>query len=301
MFDRSQMKQAAQARLATGGRWMAVLVCLIVAAIGGGVSVSTPFDLDTVTEEVVSTPSFGSEALFGDSLSTILGFLSALIAVILAAGLVYTALVSNVATVGMRGWFLRYSRGEMPRVPDVFLGFRIYGKVVLTMLLRDVFVFLWSLLFLIPGIIKGCSYHLVPYLIYENPKLTPKQALALSQTMMDGWKWDVFLLELSFLGWRLLSLLTFGVLEVLYVNPYYETAMAMFYDTVRYDALYVRRVISHADLDEECPYTTATTTNMATESPDVLSTEPTMIPPTEGPLHGITEDLSIHRPDNPAE
>ena len=306
MFNRSQMKLAARARLAAGGRWTAVLVCLIAAALSGGVSVNTPsFNMDISATDVSSIPSFGSEWMFDDSLPALIGFLCVIVGIALAIGIAYAALVANVVNVGLKGWCLRYARNEVPSVKDVFLGFRIFGKVVPTVLLRDVFIFLWSLLLVIPGIIKGYSYSLVPYLIYENPNLTPKQALKLSETMMDGWKAEAFVLDLSFIGWRLLSALTLGILDVLYVNPYYETAYAMFYDTVRYDALYVRRVITHADVAEDLPISTTnapqtpyyeSAPSYKTAAADAFRPDP--IPPT---MYGITEDLSNKSPQEPME
>lgn len=306
MFNRSQMKSAVRARLAVGGRWTAVLVCLIAAALSGGVSVNAPsFSIDIPVTDASSVPSFGSEWMFDDSLPALIGFLCVIVGIALAIGIAYTALVANVVNVGLKGWCLRYARNEIPSVKDVFLGFRIFGKVVPTVLLRDVFIFLWSLLLVIPGIIKGYSYSLVPYLIYENPKLTPKQAIKLSETMMDGWKAEAFVLDLSFIGWRLLSVLTLGILDVLYVNPYYETAYAMFYDTVRYDALYVRRVITHADVADDVP-TSATETPQTTyyecaPSYEVPAADPFRTDPIPPTMYGITEDLSVNPPQDPTE
>lgn len=88
------------------------------------------------------------------------------------------------------------------------------------MVLRDVFIFLWSLLFLIPGVIKHYSYRMVPYILADDPEIGAMDAITLSRQMMDGHKWNTFVLDLSFLGWDLLSALTLGLLGVFYVNPY---------------------------------------------------------------------------------
>lgn len=277
MYNRAQMKLVAKTRLAKGGRWVAVLVCLIAALLGGGVSVNTP-SLEFKNQTSV-TPSFGSETMLEDTLPYILGFVASVMTIVFVIALAYSIFVANIVKVGAYGWFMRYAREELPPVQHVFLGFRIYGKALVTMLLHDLFILLWSLLFIIPGIIKSLGYYLVPYILYENPKLSPKEALALSEKMMDGWKTHAFKLELSFIGWRLLSALTLGILDVLYVNPYYQTTHALFYDMVRYDALYVRRVITHEDLDitppqaeetpSEAPLTPDDTiSQMTTEEPD---------------------------------
>ena len=88
------------------------------------------------------------------------------------------------------------------------------------MFFRDLYTFLWGLLFVIPGIIKGYSYRMVPYILTEHPDMEPEEAIRLSQQMMNGNKWAAFVLDLSFIGWELLSAATFGLLGIFYVNPY---------------------------------------------------------------------------------
>lgn len=112
---------------------------------------------------------------------------------------------------------------------DTFSG---YLRNVWGMLLMYIFVFLWSLLLIIPGIIKAFSYALTPYLLKDYPELTANQAINLSRRMMKGHKFDLFWLNLSFLGWFFLCLLTLGVGFVWFL-PYVETANAAFYQDVR--------------------------------------------------------------------
>ncbi len=313
MYDRAQMKLAAKARLQRGGRWLAVLVALIAAALGGGVSIQTPsleFNQSFSPSDTQSPPSFGSEALFDNVLPYIfIGFIVLFIIVSILA-FAYTTFLGNVVKVGTYGWFMRYAREEEPPVQHVFLGFRIYGKAVVTMLLHDVYVLLWSLLFVIPGIIKGIGYSLTPYILYENPKLSPKEALNLSAKMMNGWKMEAFELHLSFIGWRLLSVLTFGVLDVLYVNPYFETAYAMFYDTVRYDALYVRQIVTPEELNVELPETTVPADDTASADapledaalPMTASAEESEAPiAPEAPLPAFAEDAPTALPSDTAD
>ena len=88
------------------------------------------------------------------------------------------------------------------------------------MFLKALYVFLWSLLLVIPGIIKGYEYRMIPYILAENPGIDTKEAFAMSKQMMDGNKWNAFVLDLSFLGWIILSVFTCGILAVFYVNPY---------------------------------------------------------------------------------
>jgi uncharacterized membrane protein len=95
-----------------------------------------------------------------------------------------------------------------------------YGNVVKTQFLRYLFTFLWTCLLIVPGIIKTYEYRMIPFILAENPEIDSKEAFRLSRTMMDGEKWKTFVLDLSFLGWHILSLFTVGLLDLLYTNPY---------------------------------------------------------------------------------
>ena len=97
------------------------------------------------------------------------------------------------------------------------------------MFLRDLFIGLWSLLFIIPGIIKSYEYRMVAYILADQPELTRKEAFELSRKMMNGNKWNAFVLDLSFIGWGFLAAITFGILGVFYVNPYIQHTDAALY------------------------------------------------------------------------
>jgi len=109
-----------------------------------------------------------------------------------------------------------------------------YKSVVKTAFLRDLFIWLWSLLFIIPGIIKSYEYRLVPYIVSENPSINFKDALAESKKLMQGNKWKAFVLDLSFIGWDILSLLTWGMLDIFFVGPYKASTDAALYETLKY-------------------------------------------------------------------
>lgn len=119
--------------------------------------------------------------------------------------------------------------GRAPDTSDAFLGFRDFGRCCVAGLLKTLFVFLWGLLLVIPGIIKCFSYSATFFLLRRYPHLSANQAIAESRRIMDGHKGEAFLLLLSFIGWFLLSILTFGLL-FLYVTPYMGTTFACFYD-----------------------------------------------------------------------
>lgn len=104
-----------------------------------------------------------------------------------------------------------------------------YWKMVKTIFLRNLYVTLWSFLFLIPGIIKNYEYRMVPYILSDAPGITTKDAFRISKEMMRGNKWKAFVLDFSFIGWQMLALVTCGFSNVFYVNPYiYATNAELF-------------------------------------------------------------------------
>lgn len=114
----------------------------------------------------------------------------------------------------------------------LFDGYKDYSRVVFTYILVNIYVFLWSLLFVIPGIVKSISYSQTLYILKDNPELSYDSAINRSMAMMAGHKWDYFCLMLSFIGWFLLVLITCG-LASFFVMPYVQAATAHFYDAVK--------------------------------------------------------------------
>lgn len=125
------------------------------------------------------------------------------------------------------------TEGDNDLVSNAFhLGFKPYLHKVWGMLLMYILIVLWTLLFIIPGIIKTYSYAMTPYILHENPELSASEAIHRSRMMMKGHKFDLFWLQLSFIGWFFLCLLTTGI-GFLWLQPYYYTAQAAFYEEVK--------------------------------------------------------------------
>ena len=144
--------------------------------------------------------------------------------------------VANPLQVGKVRFFLEH-RVRPSEIGAIFRPFtRSYLNTVKTVFLQGLFIFLWALLFIIPGIIKAFQYILVPYILAENPDIEWRRALELSRKMTDGCKFDIFVLQLSFFGWYLLGLIAL-VIGTLFVGPYYEGTMAELYATLRLKAL----------------------------------------------------------------
>lgn len=124
--------------------------------------------------------------------------------------------------------FLKLCYRERTDVGDLFQPFQNFVNTFFAGFLSQLFIFLWSLLLIVPGIIKGLAYSQVFYLMNDHPEYTGKEAINASQEMMKGHKGELFLLQLSFIGWFLLSCLTLGILQF-YVLPYYQATMTEYY------------------------------------------------------------------------
>lgn len=140
--------------------------------------------------------------------------------------------------VGGRKFFIRASEKDDSDLNYMMYCFKKdrYLNVLFTMLIRSIFTLLWTLLLIIPGIIKSFAYSMVPYILADNPTLDYKRAIELSVKMTDGHKWNMFVLDLSFLGWYILGLLAFFI-GTLFVHPYYNATYAELYLILRQSAI----------------------------------------------------------------
>lgn len=160
----------------------------------------------------------------------ITGLLAGIATVVILIVLVAKVFVGNLLKMGGYRFFI-LNQTAQPGIGTLLDGFRSghYVNIVLTMFLRDLFTTLWSLLLVVPGIVKHYEYLMVPYIIAENPAMDYKEAFKISKQMMDGEKMEAFIMDLSFLGWYLLSAVTCGLLAIFYVNPYVQASFAEMY------------------------------------------------------------------------
>jgi len=140
----------------------------------------------------------------------------------------FSVFFTNVVGYGYTVLFLKLYRGGKIGVGDMFSGFSSYMKVVGTALLKYLYTFLWSLLLIVPGIIKSLSYSLTYYIMNDDPALSYNAAISKSRQMMAGHKGELFHLWLTFIGWWLLAILSLGIAG-LWVGPYFNATMAKFY------------------------------------------------------------------------
>ena len=157
------------------------------------------------------------------------GVISGVLSFIPFVSWIATLLVSLPLAYGFTIMLLNVVRGSDVQLDTMGEGFKDYGRILGTMLLSSVYQFLWALLLIVPGIIKGYSYALTPYLLKDHPELKFNAAIEESMRLMSGNKMRLFLLDLSFIGWFLLGLITFGI-AFLWITPYWNTARAAFYE-----------------------------------------------------------------------
>ena len=128
--------------------------------------------------------------------------------------------------------YLNLIKGIKPEIGDILKGFNHFFIAFKTTFLSGLYVFLWSLLLFVPGIIKACAYSQAMYIVAENPEIGAREAIEQSKTMMEGHKMEYFVLLLSFYGWALLGALTLGILYI-WLIPYMQTTFANYYNSLK--------------------------------------------------------------------
>lgn len=234
MWSNSTLKKRAKVILSKS-YWIAFLVCLLSGIITGGINLGFNFGGgDRNIFRSGSVYSTFEDPLFWSVFLAIIGFA---VTIGLTIGLAYAFFVANPILVGKAKFFLSNRKGNCDFV-NLFSSFKKgrYINIVKGMAWRYLFTFLWFLLFIIPGIIKSYAYSMTPYILADNPKISYGRALKLSMKMTDGYKGDIFVLQLSFIGWYLLGIICCGI-GVLFVSPYYQAAMAEMYGKLRKNAV----------------------------------------------------------------
>ena len=201
-----------------------VVVSLIFAFISGAFSTTSVGNRGASS---FTTNNFSKEFI---AFATMLLGIIIIIGVI---GILLTIFVFNPLTVGIHKFFIE-NHYSNPKAGSIVWAFKSnYLNIVKTMFLMQVYIFLWSLLLAIPGIIKSYSYRLVPYILADNPDMDSDDAITLSREMMNGQKFDAFVLDLSFFLWWILSSITFNIVGILYVFPYIYATDAELYLAIK--------------------------------------------------------------------
>lgn len=253
MWTRKELKERAKEALKRN-YWKIVLVSLIGMLIGGGLGSSgisgggsdiRDMASDNVEEHFTEHENDdvdweGAEAVQDDiqmdirpqdivavAFTVIVVLIVA--AIVLAIGIALDVLLLNPVQVGINRFMVK-SLDDTARIAEVGYTFdHNYKNGVKVMFFKDLYVVLWSLLFIVPGIYKAYQYRMVPYILGENPDMTYQEVLQRSKDMMDGQKWDAFVLDLSFILWHMLGGITCGLAEIFYVAPYVNLTDAALY------------------------------------------------------------------------
>ena len=270
MWHIGELKQRAQTYLHTA-YWRSVVAALVLGLVTSGIAwcvIELGVAIMTAMPQVDFPYIYHDMSLSGMPVSprllaaafTVVFFFGLVLAII---GICIELFLMMPIEVGCRRFYIvNHAMPGLSRTSELFHAFgHHYLNVVWTMLLKTVYTILWGILLVIPGwllltfvfpdtlpylcliplafpgLIKHYAYRLIPYILAEEPGMDFDDVIRLSRQMMKGNKWHAFLLDLSFLGWRILNLFTLGLLGVFYVGPYRQTANAELYLSIRDDFL----------------------------------------------------------------
>ena len=262
MWDRKELK--AKGKAAYNANKIACIIAALILMIAGGLgsgSTASPSvtvrnqlnDNDQVVEsyeevsgdtgdDAVTIEVNGQDLDAGEinqNLFPMIAISSAVAFLILIAGtvgLMVLALVLNPLHVGARKFFIQNASDPETKVDGMNIGFGFganYRDIVFSMLGTQLINLLWTLLLIVPGIYKAYCWRLVPFIIADDPGISGKKARAMSAKMMNGSKWASFVLDLSFIGWKLVGAITFGILNIVFTNPYEAATEAELYLTLK--------------------------------------------------------------------
>lgn len=227
------------ARDSLKGKWAIAVIAGLIAMLFGGISSSGPelnfqynengatVNLEIANQTVYSTTQGVTPELKG----VIVGGAVYIIIIALAFAVIFFIL-GSIIKVGYSKFNLDLvERMKEPEIGTLFGYFGNWKTAAMAELLQTVYVVLWSLLFIIPGIIASYSYAMTGYILAENPNMVPSEAIERSKEMMEGNRWRLFCIQFSFIGWSLLCTLTLGIGN-LWLTPYRQAASAAFYREV---------------------------------------------------------------------
>ena len=206
-----------------GKYWLAFAVCIVLgflSSIGTSIINSSQNLVETIgmvdPAQMDETMKIGGYVVMGGA------------SVFLIIGALLSIFVGSPASIGLCNYFIKNTDSK-PTFSDAFSGFKVrYGRNVGILLLVGVKTVLWTILFIIPGIIKTYEYSIIPYILADDAQISSKDAFKKAREMMKGNKWRLFKLDFSFIGWFALGIVTCGI-GVFFLTPYMNAAMAEFY------------------------------------------------------------------------
>ena len=228
------------ARESLTGKWFIAVLAAIVASLLGGISGGGPefkvnidgnntsINFNLAGHTIYSTGATGG---IGSDVGTWISESLSIIFIMVLITVAIHLILGSLVAVGYAKFNLNLNDKKESAFETLIEYSSYWRTTAATRLLRGLYVFLWSLLFVIPGIVAGYSYAMTDYILAENPNLTASEAIEQSKTMMYGNRWRLFCLQFSFIGWDILATLAFGIGH-LWLTPYKQAATAAFYREV---------------------------------------------------------------------
>lgn len=246
MWNRANLKANAKVAFKRN-YWICVLVALILGIAtgsgGGSVSNSASQTTETIISEDMPMDLDSPETIIEELLPfggiTSVAFTSLLVVVIfivLAIAIALQFFLFGPLEVGCSNFFKAnaYEKAELNKLTIAFQKDH-YMKMSATMFLRNLYTALWLLVFIVPGVIKAYEYRMIPYILSDCPDISRQDAFRISKEMMMGNKMNAFILDLSFFGWIMLTVITCGIAGIFYVNPYIAATDAELFIAIRED------------------------------------------------------------------
>lgn len=223
------------AREALSGNWFSAVIAGFIATVlgavsmSGGVSFSFNFTSEKSFEESAGQLNIPEEVL------VTIALVLAVVAIVASVYAVIQLIVGSVVSIGYAEFNINIVESEDPSISTLFSNFDRSKTAIWARILRSIKIALWTLLFVIPGIVASYKFALMEFVLADNPEMSAREALKESKELMSGNKWRLFCLQLSFIGWYLLGILTLGI-AFIWIVPYQQASYAEFYRDVRDNA-----------------------------------------------------------------
>lgn len=230
MWTRKELKSRARALLSKH-YWPAVLISLLAGILSSQISLNfssykdiySMSDAATIDTTTALATDYSESIINMSNITIILAALGVGVGALVLVAAIINLFVINPLNVGFTRWFIVARTEDHVDASEVIYPFQSgYLNVVKIEFLRILYTALWTLCFIIPGIIKTYEYRMVPYLLAENPNMSSDEAFARSRELMNGHKWNAFVLDISFFGWALIGAFTFNIFNVFFTLPYQQ-------------------------------------------------------------------------------
>lgn len=247
-----------RARMALENNWLvAVLTGLVASLLGAAVTFlnetgGSSSDVEQELEELEARGINATELLSNPVMQAVLAVAGIMLIATVIWGIV-CFIIGGPITLGYAKYNLNLVDGNNPQFSDLFSKFDCFGQGFCVQFLRRLFLLLWTCCFFIPGIVKNYSYSMAAYIAAENPDMSATDCITESRKLMDGNKWRLFCLNLSFIGWSFLCVFTLGI-GFLFLFPYMEASYAAFYREIVNERTPV--VMPEQTISQDNPYFT---------------------------------------------